>query len=83
MDPVGSILLLFRSWMGYDYTVIQVLCWVELPKQRRLCSIFVKIRIPINGTQQCGIGSPKIHRNSVGCRVVNGTPDLGRHNNHK
>ena len=30
MDPVGSILLLLRSWMGYDYTVIQVVCWVEL-----------------------------------------------------
>ena len=52
--------------MGYDYTVIQVVCWVELPEQRRFCSIFVKIWIPINGTQQCGIGSPKIHKNSSG-----------------
>ena len=26
--------------MIYDYTVIQVVCWVELPKQRRLCPIF-------------------------------------------
>ena len=50
--------------MGYDYTVIQVVCWVELPEQRRLCLIFVKIWIPINGTQQCGIESPEIHRNS-------------------
>ena len=66
MDPVGSILLLLRPWMGYDYTVIQVVCWVALPEQRRLCQIFVKIWIPINGTQQCGIGSPEIHRNSVG-----------------
>ena len=41
--------------MDYDYTVIQVVCWVELPEQRRLCLIFVKIWIPINGTQQCGI----------------------------
>ena len=32
--------------MGYDYTVIQVVCWVELPEQRRLCPIFVKIWIP-------------------------------------
>ena len=47
--------------MGYNYTVIYVVCWVELPEQRRLCSIFVKIWIPINGTQQCGIGSPEIH----------------------
>ena len=66
MDLVWSILLMLRPWMGYDYTVIQVVCWVELPKQRKLCSIFVKIWIPINGTQQCGIKSPEIHRNSVG-----------------
>ena len=66
MDPVGLILLLLRPWMGYDYTVIQVVCWVELPEQRRLCLIFMKIWIPINGTQQCGIGSTEIHRNSEG-----------------
>ena len=66
MDPVWSILLLLRPWMGYDYIVIQVVCWVELSEQRRLCLIFVKIWIPINGTQQCGIGSPEIHRNSLG-----------------
>ena len=52
MDPVWSLLLMLRPWMGYDYTVIQVVCWVELPEQRRLCPIFVKIWIPINGTQQ-------------------------------
>ena len=51
MDPMGLILLLLRPWMGYDYTVIQVVYWVELPEQRRLYSIFVKIWIPINGTQ--------------------------------
>ena len=39
MDHVGSILLLLRPLMGYDYIVIQVVCWVELPEQRRLCSI--------------------------------------------
>ena len=66
MDPMGSILVLLRPWMGYDYFVIQVVCWVELPEQRRLCPIFVKIWIPINGTQLCGIGSPEIHRNSEG-----------------
>ena len=51
MNPVWSILPLLRPWMDYDYTVIQVVCWVELPEQRRLCPIFVKIWIPINGTQ--------------------------------
>ena len=66
MDPVWSLLLQLRPWMGYDYTIIQVICWVELPKQRILCPIFVKIWIPINGTQQRGIGSPEIHRNSAG-----------------
>ena len=65
MDPVGSILLVLRPWMGYDYTVIQVVCWVEDPEQRRLCPIFVKIWISINGTQQCGIESLKIHKNFV------------------
>ena len=67
MDPVGSILLMLRLWISYDYIVIQVICWVELPEQRRLCLFFfVKIWIPINGTQQCGIGSLEIHKNSAG-----------------
>ena len=43
MDPVGSILLKLRPLMGYDYIVIQVVCWVELPEQMRLCSILKKI----------------------------------------
>ena len=51
MDPVGSILLLLRPWMGYDYIVIQVVCWVELLEQRRLYPNFVKIWIPINGCE--------------------------------
>ena len=67
MDHVGSILLLLKSWMGYDYIVIQVIYWVELSEQMRLCPIFFfKIWILINGTQQCGIESHEIHRNSVG-----------------
>ena len=52
--------------MGYEYTVIQVVYWVELPEQKRLCPIFVKIWISINGTQQCGIGLPEIHKNFAG-----------------
>ena len=66
MDPVWSLLLMLRPWIGYGYIVIQVVCWVELLKQRRLCRIFEKIWIPINGTQQCGIESLEIHRNSAG-----------------
>ena len=30
MDPVWSLLFLLRPWMGYDYTVIRVVCWVDL-----------------------------------------------------
>ena len=66
MDHVWSILLLLRPRISYDYTVIQVVCIVDLLEQMRLCLIFVKIWIPINGTQQCGIRSPEIHRNSAG-----------------
>ena len=66
MDPMWSILVLLRPWMGYDYTIIQVVCWVELSEQMRLYLIFVKIWIPINRIQHCGIGSPEIHRNSKG-----------------
>ena len=77
MDLVWSLLLLLRPWMGYDYTVIQNVCRVELLEQRRPYPIFVKIRIPINGTQQCGIGSPEIHKNSAGRLVVNGTLGFG------
>ena len=50
----------------HRYIIIQDVYWVELLKQRRLYLIFVKIWIPINGTQQCGIGLPEIHTNSVG-----------------
>ena len=63
---MGLILLLLRPWMSCDYTVTQVVCWIELSEQRRLYPIFVKIWILINGTQQCGIGSPEIHKNSTG-----------------
>ena len=66
MGPVCSLLLLLKPWMGYDYTVIQVVYWVEFPEQRRLCPIFLKIWIQINGTQYCGIGLPEIHKNSTG-----------------
>ena len=48
--------------MGHGYILIQVVYLVELLEQRRLCPIFVKIWIPINGRQQCGIGLPEIGR---------------------
>ena len=46
--------------------VIQVVCWVELPNKEDSARFFVKIWIPINETQQCGIGLPEIHMNSAG-----------------
>ena len=51
MDPVWSILLPLRSWMGHGYIVIHVIYWVELLEQMKLFPIFVKIEIPVNGTQ--------------------------------
>ena len=42
MDTMGSIRLMLRPWMAYDYIVIHVVCWVELLEQRRHCSIFFK-----------------------------------------
>ena len=32
--------------------IVQVGFWVELPVQRRLCLIFVKLWIPMNGTHE-------------------------------
>ena len=45
--------------MGYDYTLIQIVCWVKLSEPRRLYLIFVKIWIPINGTHSVVSGHPK------------------------
>ena len=40
MDSVWSLLLLLRTWMGYGYTIIRVVYWVELPEQKRLLDFF-------------------------------------------
>ena len=42
MNPMESLLLMLRPLMSYDYIVIQIVCWVELPEPRRLCSILKK-----------------------------------------
>ena len=90
MDPVGSILLLLRPWMGYDYIVIQVVCWVELLEQRRLYPNFVKIWIPINGCENMDLdkwdtivvsGHPKSTGIPRVDRLSMGPPDLGCHTN--
>ena len=62
----------YCEYIGLFGTGICRYCiWVELPVQRRLCPIFVK-----------SVGSPDIHEYSVGLRVVNGPPGLGRHNTY-
>ena len=66
MDHVWSLLLLLRPWMGHGCIAIRVVYWVELLEQTRLCSIFMKIWISINGTQQCGIGLSEVHEFSAG-----------------
>ena len=56
---------------------VQIVFWVELPAQRRLCLIFVKSWVPKKGTRWCGVGLPDIHESSAGRRVANGPPSLG------
>ena len=53
MDPVWSLLLLLRPWIGYDHIVIQVVCWVELPEQRRLLDF---LRVDGLSTEPPGLG---------------------------
>ena len=52
--------------MGYGYTAIHVVFWVELPVQRRLYSIFVKSWVLEKGTRWCGVGLLDIHKYSAG-----------------
>ena len=80
MDLVGSILLLLRPWMGYNYTVIQVVCWVELFVQRRFCLIFFENMDPGKWDKNSVVSD---HPKSTGIPPVNelstGPPDLGHH----
>ena len=67
--------------MSYDYTVIQVVCWVELLEQRRLYSIFFfKYGSRYIGHNSVVSGLPK----STGIPQVDGlstgSPDFGLHN---
>ena len=49
MDHVWSLLLLLRPWMGYGYTSCML---GRAPRTKEtLLDFFVKIWIPINGTQ--------------------------------
>ena len=41
-EPYGVNTISAETLDGYDYIVIQVVYWVELPEQKRLCPIFLK-----------------------------------------
>ena len=59
--------LIIDRYIGLFGTGLCRFCiWVELPVQRRLCSIFVK-----------NVGSPNIHQYFASWRVVNGPPGFG------
>ena len=80
MNPVWSLLLLLRPWMGRGYIVIQVVYWVKLPKQRRLYPIFCEIMGPdkwdtIEWYQVTW--NPHEFRGLTGCQWD--SRDLGRH----
>ena len=67
INGLGSVIVLYWAPDGScDCIIIQFGFWIELPVQRRLCPIFVKLWISVNGTQQCGIELHDIHRLSVG-----------------
>ena len=50
----------------YQVFFLQVVFWVELSVQRRLCPIFIKSRVPKKGTRWCGVGLSDIHMSSAG-----------------
>ena len=66
IDPVRSFCYIGPRMGACDCIVVQVGFWIELPVQRRLYLIFVKLWIPINETQRCGIELHDIHRFSAG-----------------
>ena len=40
----------------------QVVFWVKPPHTKETLPDFVKLWVPIKGTQQCGMGLPNIHK---------------------
>ena len=48
------------------FYIVQVEFWVDLPAQMRLCLIFSKLWIPVNGTQRCDIELHDINRHFAG-----------------
>ena len=62
VDPVWSLYNIGPCC----HVIVQVVFWVELPIQRRLCPIFVKSWVPEKGTRWCGVELLDIHEYSEG-----------------
>ena len=62
VDPVWSL----HNIGPCCHIIVQVVFWVELPVQRRLCPIFGKSWVPEKGTRWCGVGLLDIHEYSAG-----------------
>ena len=66
INGLSAVIVLYWALDGScDCIIVQVGFWIELLVQRRLCLIFVKLWIPINGIQRCRIELHKIHRLSM------------------
>ena len=70
MDPVWSLLFMLRPWMGHEYIIIWVICWVELPEQRRLCPIFCENMDP--NKWDITVWYPQEFRGLTGCQRTPG-----------
>ena len=64
--PGAIIVLYWASDGSCDCIIVQVGFWIELPLQRRLYLVFVKLWILVNGTQRCGIELHDIPKISKG-----------------
>ena len=66
INRLDAVIVLYWAPDGTcDCIVVYVGFWIKLLIQRRLCLIFVKLWIRINGTQRCGIELHNIHRLSA------------------
>ena len=67
INGLDALIVLYWAPDGpCDCIIVQVGFWIKLPVQKRLCPIFVKLWIPINGTKRCGIELHDIYRLSAG-----------------
>ena len=66
INELGAVIVLYWAPDGScGCIIVQVGFWIELPYKGDYM-IFVKLWIPVNGTQRCGIEIHDIHRLSAG-----------------